>query len=75
MKIESQQDMNSEEYEQSRARFEEIKKQEAAEADKQDDEIELNEPIDIEAENRAVENREIDTALEEGAKVDLDGRL
>ena len=76
MKIEMPEDMDSAEYEQSRARFEEIKKRVNAEEEQvEDDQILENQPIDIEAENRAVENRDIDAALVEDAKVDLDDRL
>ena len=62
-------DMEGENYEESRARFEEIKKLEEEETN----EI-ASQPFDVEAENRALEHK-LNKALEESTKVDLVDKL
>ena len=56
-------------YEESRARFEEIKKLE----EEENNEI-ASQPFDVEAENRALEDK-LNKALEENTKVDLVDKL
>ena len=87
VKIEDEIDGTEDDYEKDRARFEEIKKA-ALNSDDDEDNEESEQPqmttggietplpiVDVEAENRAAAEQEVDEALAEDAKVELDERL